>query len=423
MIPKIDWHNEAEVKQTIVKAKKQIASLMKRDLKQVWQEINSALEDKIKALKDKQASSNAIPQINVEDIIAGKVDPNLVKDFKESGALIVRNVIPKETIHKLYLEFKHYLKDNDYENQDIDPNLDTYFSSLKNKKPQIFNIFWSKCQVGVRQHENMALVKKFLNSFWIYERGEEKYFEYDKDCTYSDRIRIRRPGDDTLGLSPHIDGGSVERWLDDSNLKIYHKIFTGDWQDYLPFDGAYRNTVENIPSPAVCRAFRTYQGWIALTQQGPGDGTLKLIPMLKEATAYTMLRPFLDDVPEDVLCGAVPCKAQSIDPKWHGDLLKGIVSIPTVNPGDTVWWHADLIHAVEDEHKGKEESSVTYVGASPLCQRNKDFLELQKPAFLAGKSSPDFAAENREVSYSNRAVLEDLSLLGQKQMGFMPWNT
>ena len=72
--------------------------------------------------------------------------------------------------------------------------------------------------------------------------------------------RIRRPGDNTLGLSLHIDGGSVERWLDDSNLKIYHKIFSGEWQDYFPFDGAYRNTVENIPSPAVCRTFRTYQG-------------------------------------------------------------------------------------------------------------------------------------------------------------------
>ena len=36
---------------------------------------------------------------------------------------------------------------------------------------------------------------------------------------YADRVRRREPGDDTLGLSPHCDAGSVERWID----KAYQK--------------------------------------------------------------------------------------------------------------------------------------------------------------------------------------------------------
>ncbi len=421
MLPKIDWSNENAIKEEIKQTKAKLSSLMHRNLQEVWDELTQATEEKIKIIHEKEKTGSAIPQVNIEDITHNRISDETIADIKTSGTVIIRGVIPESTITAWYEEFKEYLKENDYENQQVDPNLDTYFSNLKNQKPQIFNIFWSKCQVNIRQHANIALAKKFINSLWISARDNEKYFDYDKDCAYSDRIRIRQAGDTSLGLSPHIDGGSVERWLDEANQKIYRKIFEGDWQSYNPYDGIYRNEVENISSPAVCRAFRTYQGWVALTKQGPNDGTLRLIPMLKEETAYVLLRPFLEDVPLDELCGAVPKKAQAINEKWHQLLLQGLVSIPEVSPGDTVWWHADLIHAVEDEHKGSNESSVTYVGSSPLCPRNQKFLELQKTAFLSGKSSPDFAAENREEDYKNRATLETLTDLGKKQMGFLEY--
>ena len=62
-----------------------------------------------------------------------------------------------------------------------------------------------------------------------------------------------------------------------------------------------------------------------------------------------------------------------------------------------------------------------YIGASPLCKKNSDYLETQGQRFLAGKSAPDFAAENYEVSYRGRATIDDLTDLGKKQMGLMPW--
>ena len=129
----------------------------------------------------------------------------------------------------------------------------------------------------------------------------------------------------------------------------------------------------------------------------------------------------LEDVPEELLCGAEPGRAQSINREWHSLLLRGLVNIPRLEPGDTVWWHCDLIHAVEDEHKGTEMSSVIYIGAAPWCERNLQYLERQKLPFLEGRSAPDFSAEDYEVRYKNRAQLEDLSPLGRKQMGFEAW--
>ena len=135
-----------------------------------------------------------------------------------------------------------------------------------------------------------------------------------------------------------------------------------------------------------------------------------------------MLRPFMHDVPEEILCGAVEGRAQAITEEWHSLLLRGLVSIPNVEPGDTVWWHSDVVHAVEHEHKGKDISSVMYIGSAPLCERNMSYLERQKKTFLEGRSSPDFAPEDFEKNYPDRSTMEDLNELGMKQMGFSAWD-
>ena len=62
-----------------------------------------------------------------------------------------------------------------------------------------------------------------------------------------------------------------------------------------------------------------------------------------------------------------------------------------------------------------------YIGSSPLCKKNSDYLSIQAKRFLKGESAPDFANENYEVNYLNRATINDLSNLGKKQMGFNPW--
>jgi uncharacterized protein DUF1479 len=92
-----------------------------------------------------------------------------------------------------------------------------------------------------------------------------------------------------------------------------------------------------------------------------------------------------------------------------------------MEPGDTIWWHPDLLHAVKDRHDGAGYSNVMYIGAAPYCRKNANYLERQKPAFLKGESAPDFAPENYEVDYRGRTTLADLTELGQRQMGFTHW--
>jgi hypothetical protein len=327
---------------------------------------------------------------------------------------VVRGVFERSVASDWFAELGAYLEANDYEAREAATRgLDKYFSALEAGRPQIFNVYWSKPQVNARQSPALAATRAFLNRLWRYEG----VFDPDRECTYADRVRRRQPGDRTLGLSPHMDAGTVERWIDPGYQRVYGQVFAGDWRGYDPFDGTHRLDTREIPSPAVCSMFRTFQGWTALTRQGPSDGTLRLIP-IAPGICYVLLRALQDDVREDDLCGAAPGRALGVSPEWHADLIAGLVSIPEVQPGDTVFWHTDICHAVGDEHAGAEYASVIYIGAAPDCPKNRAYLPKQKAAFLEGRSAPDFAAMNLEVDFRGRATLDDLTPLGRQQMGF-----
>ena len=85
-----------------------------------------------------------------------------------------------------------------------------------------------------------------------------------------------------------------------------------------------------------------------MTQQGPGDGTLSLLPVAK-SISYFLLRALQKDVAEDDLCGATPGRALGASQEWHKEILEGLISIPEVEPGATVWWHPNVIHSVANE--------------------------------------------------------------------------
>ena len=141
-----------------------------------------------------------------------------------------------------------------------------------------------------------------------------------------------------------------------------------------------------------CTIFRPWQGWTAISSTGPGQGTLQVLPSLGLATAYIILRPFfrlrsehlgrgadiaLDadawrlDLNSSDFPGSTPANGQAVLPETHPHLRveKTVVSIPRVEPGDQVYWHTDIVHAVESEHNGPGDSSVLYIPAVPLTEK------------------------------------------------------
>ena len=407
----IDLDNLEEI---IIQEKNNLKSKSKNYIENFF-EIEKFITDEIINIEElNKNNKNIIPEVKFDDLKLNLKD--LTLEVKKRGCVVIRDVFDDNLIIQMNKDLEQYIEENNYyEDQKKKADIDKYFSDLKSGKPQIFGLYWSKPQVKIRQSIELDAVKKWLNQLWTYKQNNESVFDPNHELVYADRVRRREPGDSTLGLSPHCDAGSVERWIDKGYQAVYEKIFADNFKEYDPFDAANRNKTKEIESPAVSHVFRTFQGWVALTEQGPGDGTLQLIPIAK-SMAYILTRALLDDVDEKDLCSSMPARALSVNSKYHSLLLRGLVSIPKMNPGDTVWWHPDVVHAVEDHHTGKGYSNVVYVGSTPYCEKNLVYAKKQSQKFLEGKSPPDFAAEDYEVAYKNRATITDLTSLGKKQL-------
>lgn len=188
---------------------------------------------------------------------------------------------------------------------------------------------------------------------------------------YADRLRIQQPDDTAIALGPHVDGGSCERWEPSGYGLggVYDRIFEGRWEDYNPWEMTCRISIRSdLYNGAVSRSmYRMFQGWLAMSEIVGEEGHLKVCPMVREATAYMLLRPFfkprrdvddaryldaenwtLEDPVSSALQGAVPAKCQEVNTRLHPHLglEYSMVHMPRVRPGDYVAWHCDGIYSI-----------------------------------------------------------------------------
>eukprot|EP00455_Lapot_gusevi_P003389 TRINITY_DN11390_c0_g1_i5.p1 TRINITY_DN11390_c0_g1~~TRINITY_DN11390_c0_g1_i5.p1 ORF type:complete len:236 (+),score=42.68 TRINITY_DN11390_c0_g1_i5:29-709(+) len=187
-------------------------------------------------------------------------------------------------------------------------------------------------------------------------------------------------------------------------------------------------TSKEIPLPNTATFFRTFQGWLAITEQGRGDGTLQVVPLLRESTAYLMLRPLQPDLSPYDFAGASFSASVTISSRYHPLLDKLLVSLPRIYPGDAVFWHPDVIHAVERVHQGQDKAIVFYIPSAPLCLKNAAYLIKQREAFRVGATPPDYPPldlerddDHDKPGFVGRATVSELSEAGRRAMGFDPY--
>ncbi|MFT4067021.1 DUF1479 domain-containing protein [Paraburkholderia sp.] len=397
-------------------AKRELRAMLP-NYREVFAEVEAAMTRETRHIADlRDRGEPVIPEIQFDDIATDRVSAEQIALVKARGACVIRKVFDRALVDQWDRDIADYVERNKLDAKLLNRAEDKYFGQLASSKPQIYGVYWSKPQVLARQSPSLTQARVFLNRLWRTASEGRVHFDPDRVPVYADRLRRRPPGSESLGLSAHCDGGSVERWIEANFRNVYRHVFSGNWRAYDPFDAAWRTEVEEIPSPAVCSMFRTFQGWTALTQQGPGDGTLQLVPMAN-AMVYILLRALQDDVAEDDLCGAMPGRALSIKPEYHAPLFQALSSIPLMQPGDTVFWHSDVIHAVEDAHRGNGYSNVMYIASAPACAKNDAYLKRQLSSFVEGMSPPDFPADHFEVDFAGRATVDDLTALGKAQMG------
>ncbi|MCB1486630.1 MAG: DUF1479 domain-containing protein [Bauldia sp.] len=390
------------------------------DVAAVMVEVEAAMREEVaEIVAAREAGEEVFPVIAFEDIAAGTVPEEKIAAVRQRGCAVVRGTFGRAEAEGWDRDIANYLETNRFAETYRGP-ADQVFAGLASSKPQIYPIYWSKPQVQARQDERMVAVRSFLNAFWKTESQGEVWFDPNRDTGYPDRIRRREPGSSSRGLSPHTDSGSIERWLLPGYQQAFGKIFAGEWRDYDPWDAAYRTSVHEFESEAGCSVFRTFQGWTALSEMQPEDGVLHVVP-IPHAMSHLLLRALQDDVAADDLCGAANGQSLPINERHHATLLPALTPIPAIEPGDTVWWHSDVIHSVAEVSAQERWGNVMYIPVSPWCEKNAAYAEDCGRAFLRGASPSDFVAEDYEVDWVGRATIDDLTPTGRKQYGLEPW--
>ncbi|MDX7990877.1 YbiU family protein [Xenorhabdus littoralis] len=181
-----------------------------------------------------------------------------------------------------------------------------------------------------------------------------------------------------------------------------------DYLDLNHFDDVYQNAGDNYFGSLETSRPEIYPIYWSQAQMQARQS---------EAIAYILLRPLLKDVPEDELCGVAPSKALPTSEKWHPHLARGLCSIPSLQAGDSVWWHCDLIHSVAPVENQQGWGNVMYIPAAPRCDRNLMYAHKVAESLKNGTSPADFAREDYEKNWEHRFTAAELNSIGLRGLG------
>ncbi|KAI8337768.1 hypothetical protein BC941DRAFT_426130 [Chlamydoabsidia padenii] len=376
--------------------KQEIAPKGSGILQDAYHRLLNSIEKEKQEIQEK--GSAVVPEVSMDAIKnnGGRIPDDVAALIKKRGALVVRGLVDRQVAMGYKKDIEEYIKA--HRDQLV---------GYPEDNPQVWELYWTKAQVAARANENFRIASLALNRLWY--AHPDSPVDLTKQLTYCDRLRIREPGDSSFALAEHVDGGSLERWEDPEYRKCYEEIFKGRWENYDPFNVTHRINaeVDLYQGNGACTILRLYQGWIALSDVTPGGATLRVNPLIKETTAYYMMKPLLEQYKDraDFLT-AWPGRSLDITKEHHSAIVDCMVSVPPVSPGDGVFWHCDQVHAVEPKNEMKTDSSVLYIPVMPLCERNSEYLYRQRDAFLKGCTPPDFPGNDCEVDIMDRATVD-----------------
>ncbi len=236
---------------------------------------------------------------------------------------------------------------------------DDFFASV-GSRPEI-SIYWSHAQMQARQSDRMG------RGAVVHEQPLDEHVDGCRVVRPRSRflvsgsIRRRPEGADSAGLGTHIDTGNVGLVDDEGHQRAFRHVYDGSIEEYDPWDATFRTEGPQYPGTTMCSAFRTFQGWTALSDMDFDQGVLHAIP-IPETMAYLLLRPMLDDTDDDDMCGVMVNKVFPINEKWHELPMQALSGIPSARAGDSVWWHCDLVHGVAPVFDQQGWGNVMYIG-------------------------------------------------------------
>lgn len=120
-------------------------------LTQSWLKTCAELENVTEEIIQK--GRDIIPIIPYEGIESGAVSEEMVARLKKTGCFVVRDVIPRETVDKLFTDLKEYTAVNKGQ-----------YTAWPVDNPSIFNLVNTPTQNAARSHPNHLKLVRWINA-------------------------------------------------------------------------------------------------------------------------------------------------------------------------------------------------------------------------------------------------------------------
>ncbi|KAJ7312753.1 hypothetical protein DFH08DRAFT_1087540 [Mycena albidolilacea] len=376
-------------------------------LTKAWNEVLAEL-DKVTKIIAKEGTTY-IPQVSFADL--NKLSKAQIADIKRKGTVVIKDVVDNDQARAWKTSLEEFVEAN--------PHAEGFPEADK----QFFHVYWTKAQIKARAHPNMLAASIWLNNLYhITAEQKAEGVDLATPLSYADRFRIRHPG--------IMWGGAIERWEDENFRACFADILSGEWSKHDSYALEPRLDAQTClyGRPGQSTVFRAFQGWLAI-RHPPLERLHHYASVLPPAVALDS-KDILDakNWAFDMSTPDFPGIFTRDSGFWglrpttelHPHLLLDatMTSVPAVDPGDTVFWHCDIVHSVEQEHTGSEDSAVMYIPAVPLTPENARYVERQKDHFLKGIPPPDYAAATTGVGLVGLGSDKDIEEpLGRKAMG------
>ncbi|KAG2369315.1 hypothetical protein BDR07DRAFT_1456656 [Suillus spraguei] len=410
MVSTINWPERfADIKREIVAATPDY----ERRLTESWNDLLQELDERTTEIADE--GPNYIPQVHFQYL--DTLVPEQLDDIRQKSSIIIHGVVDEDEAVSWKTSLEDFIK--------VNPHV----KGFPEQDEQLFSLYWTQAQIQARAHPNVLKVSTWVNNLYRAKNGKKMGgVDLDVPLVYADRFCIRHPGVQLNVCPPHVDGGCIERWEDKNFRRYFADILSGNWRQHDPceLEGHLDAHASLYGRPGQ----RTFQGWLAVSEIAPTQGTLKVFPDVPLSNAYTILRPFFrptvplnsKDILDpknwvfDILTPDFPgiqprdsgwvCLQPTPDLHPHLRLQDTMTSIPKVKPGDLIFWHCDIIHSLGQEHISSYHSAVMYIPAVPQTLQNTAYVKRQAEAFLTGTNPSDFASDGMDPHKLDLALMQ-----------------
>lgn len=131
-----------------------------------------------------------IPTCEFQDVVDnnGRIPDDVVKRVRDTGCLVIKNVIDDDEVLQYKKEIQEY-----------------WDSNAERTGKKVRSIQNSKPQAKMREHPNLVKAMIAANYLWSDPSGRADWVP-DKPMMYTDGCRIRQPGGPG-GMDCHVDSG------------------------------------------------------------------------------------------------------------------------------------------------------------------------------------------------------------------------